>query len=260
MNASMVVVGLIVGLCVGMTGVGGSSLTAPILLLVFGVSPAIAVGTDIIYSVPTKILGTFVHWRKKTIDLRAVALLSAGGLPGVLVGLLIFAAARGRYDTKSLDALIRHGVGIALLVAAAALVFSSIIRARSPEREKDEPVVWGGSLQARMIAIGFVVGIAVSLTSIGAGSLTLPLLYLIGPRLGLRRFVGSDIAFAAIILPFAAVGHFSMGNISIPVATSLLAGSIPGVYVGSQLAGSMPERILRPVVAVVLVAAGSRLF
>jgi uncharacterized membrane protein YfcA len=256
-------VGLFVGLCVGLTGVGGSSLTAPILLLFFGISPMTTVGTDLAYSVPTKLLGAFVHWRQGTTSWRAIGALCLGGFPGVLIGLAIFFFLTKHLDTHALDVLVRRLVGIALLTAAVVMAVTTFVKLNVKAAEvavRPEDIVWSSALRVRLGAIGFLVGLAISLTSIGGGSLTLPLLYFAGTRLPIKQLIGSEVAFAALILPVAALGHLSLGHVNFVTCGLLLVGSIPGVYVGSRLASRVPEHFVRPAVAGVLALAGSRLF
>jgi uncharacterized membrane protein YfcA len=247
--------GLIVGLFVGLSGVGGGSLMMPILVLLLGVSPLIAVGTDLAYSVPTKLVGAVVHQRQGTIHPKLVGVLCAGGVPGALVGLVSLAYIKAHVNMEQLNALLRHVIGALLIVIAIAIVVAQII-------SKNRAASWVPMRPraAIIFAIGALVGFLVSVTSIGAGSITLTALALILPRLRLQQLVGSDVAFAAIIVPIAAAGHVSLGSINWPLTLSLLVGSIPGVYVGSRLCALLPLPYLRPVIAGVLAFAGVKLF
>ena len=247
--------GLIVGLFVGLSGVGGGSLMMPILVLMLGVSPLIAVGTDLAYSVPTKLVGAVVHQRQGTIHPKLVAVLCAGGIPGALLGLVSLASIKAHVNMDQLNLLLKHIIGVLLIVIAIAIVAAQIIaknRAANwvPMRPK-APLIF---------AIGALVGFLVSVTSIGAGSITLTALALILPRLRLQYLVGSDVAFAAVIVPIAAAGHVSLGSINWALTGSLLLGSIPGVYVGSRLCALLPLPYLRPIMAGVLAFAGAKLF
>lgn len=264
-NPLMSLVGLFVGLCVGLTGVGGGSLTAPILMLFFGFTPLTTVGTDLAYSVPTKLVGGFVHWRQGTTSLSLIATLVAGGFPGVCLGLATFFWLTQHLDMHALDVMVRHLVGIALFVSAITLAITPFVNILKTKRGLvsepiTETITWTTALRVRVAAIGFFVGVAISLTSIGGGSLTLPLLYFANTRLGIKKLIGSEVAFAASILPVAAFGHLSFGNVSFVTCASLLVGSIPGVYIGSRLASRVPEHFVRPAVAGVMALAGSRLF
>ena len=265
MNLTVALVGLLVGTFIGISGVGGSSLMTPLLILLLRIHPVIAVGTDLVYSVPTKLLGTAVHGRNDTVDRRLVLGLIIGGLPGALLGLAVAAYARQHFPLDTLDTLVRRAVGIALIVSAAVLVVGIFSRRGVKTEDQaatgaDKPaVIWNRATQIKVAALGLLVGAAVSITSIGSGAITLPALYALLPRLTLRRLVGSDIAFATLLLPIAAIGNFFLGNVDLRLAGNLLIGSLPGVVLGSYLCGLLPEKVLRPAVAGILVFAGTRL-
>jgi uncharacterized membrane protein YfcA len=256
--AELVAVGFVIGTFVGVSGVGGGSIMTPILMLLLGVNPLVAVGTDLLYSVPTKILGAFVHARQRTIDWRIVRALLYGGLPGAMLGLVLMYAARHFVDAQILSLAVKRCVGVALFVSAGSLAFGAL--SYRGGRAAERPVQDIGRPRAAVLAMcGGLVGFLVALTSVGSGSITMPLLLAIVPFVGLRRLVGCDIAFAAFLIPLAAFGHAALGDVNYPVALCLLVGSLPGVLVGSRLCGRLPQMWLRPAVAVVLVAAGSRL-
>jgi len=249
--------GLVVGLLVGISGVGGSSILAPILILFLGVKPIIAVGTDLVYSVPTKLLAAFVHWRARNVDRRVVLALVGGGVPGVALGLLNVAYVRAHLSPAAFNLEARHWIGIAILLASAgALAAQFFARREAPAEEM--PALTRGVV-ARLALTGCAVGWLVSLTSVGSGSVTLPLLMFALPRAPLRRLIGSDIAYAACIIPVAAAGHSLAGDVDWAASASLLLGSLPGVYAGSKLCARIDEGWLRPVIVGVLVFAGSRL-
>lgn len=246
--------GLIVGTFVGLSGVGGSSLMMPLLVLFLGVSPLIAVGTDLAYSVPTKILGAIVHKKQGTVNPKLVLLLCIGGIPGAVLGLVGLSFVKSHISLDQLNLLLKHVIGALLIIIAIVIVAIQVI-------SKQRAHTWV-PLRPRapiIVAVGLIVGFLVSITSIGAGSITLTALALILPRLRLQSLVGSDVAFAAIIVPIAAAGHFSLGSVSIPLTLSLLVGSLPGVYIGSRLCALLPIQYLRPAMAGVLVLAGARL-
>jgi uncharacterized protein len=254
METGIIIVGFIAGVCIGISGVGGGSLTTPLLIIIAGVKPLIAVGTDLVYSVPTKLLGTYIHKSQKTIDGGVVRALCIGGIPGALIGVGVLLAARRFVSLNVINADIRHGVGIALFAAAVALIATPFLRR---DIRSD-----GADLQRqfpRLVAVGAVVGFVVSLTSIGSGALTLPLIYAVLPLIALRTLVGSDVAFAAWLIPVAALGHLTMGDIDWRLCLNLLVGSLPGVVIGSKFCRWIPDSLLRPTVAVVLVFAGTRL-
>ena len=256
MDPRLALIGLVVGFLVGLSGVGGSSLMTPLLILVLGVKPLIAVGTDLAYSVPTKLLGAYVHRGQGTVDRRTVLYLSLGGIPAAVLGLVALSALRTHLGLSRLNELLRHGVGLLLLLVAAAILLTPLLRRR---RALPPGLSWTPALKVRTAALGAVVGVLVSLTSIGSGSITVPALYLLLPRLGLRRLVGSDVAFAALLIPVAALGHVQMGSVNVALAANLVLGSLPGVFIGSKLCARLPDSWLRPALAGMLFFAGSRL-
>lgn len=258
MNIELIAIGLVVGIFVGISGVGGGSIMTPLLILVLGINPLVAVGTDLLYSVPTKILGAFVHMRQRTIEWKIVRELLWGGIPGVVLGLIALLTMRHYMDFASVTAIIKRAVGIALFISAGFLMYSLVVRkASSVGREAN--YVSERKTSARLLVGGGVVGFVVALTSIGSGAMTLPILLLIAPHVGIRRLVGTDIVFAAFLIPLAAAGHWSLGDINLPVALNLLVGSLPGITIGSKLCKKLPEIWLRPAISVVLVIAATRL-
>jgi uncharacterized membrane protein YfcA len=254
MDPRLTLIGALVGLLVGFSGVGGSSLMAPLLILVVHLNPLVAVGTDLLYSVPTKLLGASVHWRQGTVDRPMLLRLVAGGLPGAVLGLAALVELRHVAGIVALNAAIRHAVGVMLLVVAVMMLVTPVLTQLSKRREHQtapETRRW------QVIALGAVVGFCVSLTSIGSGALTVPVLYLLAPQLGLRRLVGSNIAFAAVLIPVSAAGHLGLGDVNFAVSANLLLGSLPGVFVGSKLCAKLPDLWLRPAMAGVLLWAGA---
>jgi len=246
--------GLVVGILVGLSGIGGGSLMMPILVLLFRVSPLVAVGTDLAYSVPTKILGAFVHQRQHTVNLKLVLLLCIGGIPGAIIGIVSLSYLKAHVSLDELNSLLRHVIGVLLIAIALTIVGMQLLTRHRPADSiplrPHAPIV---------IVVAAVVGFLVSVTSIGAGSITLTALIMILPRMRLQDLVGSDIAFAAIIVPIAALGHFNLGSVNVPMTLSLLVGSLPGVFIGSRLCASLPVQYLRPALAGVMALAGTRL-
>lgn len=252
MDPRVSAIGALVGLLVGLSGVGGSSLMAPLLILVVRLNPIVAVGTDLLYSVPTKIFGAYLHGRQGTVDRAALLWLSLGGIPAAILGIVTLVQVRSRMDPAMLNALLKHAVGGVLIIVAAVMLLAPWLAHRSRGRAHlHQPAPRG-----HIISLGVLVGFCVSLTSIGSGSLTVPILYVLAPHLGLRRLVGSNIAFAAVLVPVAALGHLGLGDVDIPVAANLLLGSLPGVFVGSRLCASLPDQWLRPAMAAIMVWAG----
>lgn len=256
----IVLVGLVVGTLVGLSGVGGGSLVTPLLVLALGIKPAIAVGTDLLYSVPTKLLGAIVHHRQGTVDWRVVRYLVLGGIPAAVAGLVALAYLQGHVGLDGVNAMLRHALAVMLFLASVAVLVRPLLARWVKQADGAVDGAWTPGGVARIVALGAVVGFLVSLTSIGSGSLTVPLLYFLLPRLGLRRLVGADVAFAAILIPVAAAGHFQLGHVNVGLAANLVIGSLPGVFIGSRLCARVPEVWFRPALAGALLFAGSKLF
>ncbi len=253
MTAELVAVGFFVGMLVGLTGVGGGSIMTPVLVIVLGINPLVAVGTDLLYSVPTKLYGAYLHGRQGTIDRRIVLQLLYGGVPAAFAGVGVLLWSRHHLDVAIAELWTRRAIGALLLFSAGVIFARPLIARHSPPFEPAALPSW------RIAAIGALVGFIVTLTSIGSGSVTLPLLSMALPSIGLARLVGSDIAFAALLIPTAAAGRWSMGDVNVGIAITLLAGSLPGIFVGSMLCARLESQWLRPAVAVTLVFVGSRL-
>ncbi len=250
---TIVLVGFIVGLCISYSGVGAGSLTTPLIVLLLGYDASTAIGSDLLFSLGTKIVAFLTHVRARTIDYRALLFLSLGGVPGAVVGVAITGYLHAHIPLDTVNHALRIALGIALIAAAAAVVFSRTIKPNGDDPAPPVP-------QAPLILIGFVVGTLVAITSIGSGSLTLPLLLLVLSTAQLRRLIGTDVAFAVVLLIPAILGHWKLGDINFKLAGLLLAGSIPGVLVGTPLAVRLPEVPFRIVLSLILVVVGVRLF
>lgn len=246
---SQAIAGLLVGIVVGLTGVGGGSLMTPVLMLFFHVPPVTAVGTDLLQAAITKACGTWVHARARRIDWKIVMLLATGSVPAALAALLLVhrAPAMGSARIVSLT------LGVTLLLTAAALVFSPrLLRAAEQVRP-------GAARSSITLAAGAVLGVLVSISSVGAGALGITALYFLYPRLVAVRIVAADIAHAVPLTLVAGLGHLLFGSVDVHLLASLLVGSLPGIYLGSHLAGRVPEALLRTLLALILVLAGCRL-
>ena len=246
--------GFAVGALVGMTGVGGGSLMTPLLILLFGVHPATAVGTDVLYAAATKTGGSLVHGYARSIDWRVVRRLATGSVPATLVTLAVLS-----HFNLSGDAarnLITLVLSVALLATAFVLVFGEAIvaayRARVAELDSHRTAV-------NTILVGIVLGVLVSISSVGAGAIGVIALIMLYPQLPMARIVGSDIAHAVPLTLIAGTGHWMMGSVDWHIIGSLLAGSLPGIFVGSYFAIRVPERALRLVLATTLFVVASRI-
>lgn len=249
----LVVSGAVVGTIVGLTGVGGGSLMTPILVLAFGYHPVAAVGTDLLYAAVTKSTGSVIHGFSRNIDWRIVGFLALGSVPAVAITLLTVSAMgiSGNAAARATNI----ALGIALLVTASLLVFrKSILALRPPggatDRRRDAVLT---------VATGLVLGTLVSLTSVGAGAVGVTALLLLYPALPVARIIGTDIAHAVPLTAAAGFGHWWIGNVNFVLLASLLAGSIPGIIVGSYFATRVPEKILRMLLAAVLVLVAAKL-
>jgi uncharacterized membrane protein YfcA len=237
-----------------MTGVGGGSLMTPLLILLFGIHPATAVGTDLLYACATKAGGTLVHGLGRTVDWRVVGRLAAGSVPATALTLIVLS----RLDLRGAAAnhLITMVLSAALFTTAAALIFRARLLAIYEARV--------GNIEERhtaflTVAVGVVLGVLVSVSSVGAGAIGVTALVMLYPRLPIARIVGSDIAHAVPLTLIAGLGHWLLGSIDWSLLGSLLVGSLPGIVLGSLLAARVPDAVLRFLLAGTLLVVGGRL-
>ena len=242
--------GLCVGMLVGITGVGGGSLMTPLLVLLFGIHPATAVGTDLLYAAVTKTAGTAVHRKHQTINWHIVGYMAAGSVPAALLTLYFIHGV----DRKSITVIsyLSMALGWMLLLTAFLLLFrNSILQAVETYRRQHSPVK-KSTVHALTFVLGLVLGALVTLTSVGAGALGVTVLLALYPRLDVREIVGSDIAHAVPLTLVGGMGYWAIGEIDWALLVSLLIGSIPGIIIGSNLAPRMAEHIIRRILAVTL--------
>jgi uncharacterized membrane protein YfcA len=248
-----VVSGFGVGLLVGMTGVGGGSLMTPLLILLFGIHPATAVGTDLLYAAATKTVGSASHGWGKSIHWPAVIRLACGSIPASILTLVVV----WQFDIngESSRNLVNLVLCFALLLTAASLIFRNAIMERYRGRLlKLDP----GTASRATVLVGVVLGVLVSISSVGAGAVGVTALLLLYPQLPMKRIVGSDIAHAVPLTLVAGLGHWATGAIDWHLMGVLLVGSMPGILIGSYLAHRVPEAALRLVLATtLLVVAGN---
>jgi uncharacterized protein len=249
-----VVSGFVVGFAVGMTGVGGGSLMTPILLIWFHLHAVTAVGTDLLFAAITKSCGTAIHQIGHNVEWKLVGLLAAGSMPATVLTILVLRHAE--LDSRPISGLISHVLGFALLLTAASLLYRRYIMRISAvlalnERPRVQTVA--------TIALGAMLGVLVSLSSVGAGAIGIAVLLVLRPRLSVARLIGSDIAHAVPLTLLAGLGHLLIGSANLPLLACLLIGSLPGIALGSLVAPRVPERILRLLVSIVLAAVGGRL-
>jgi uncharacterized membrane protein YfcA len=247
--------GFFVGALVGLTGVGGGALMTPLLVLLFGIHPTTAVGTDLLYASVTKTGGTLVHGLSDTVDWRITRRLALGSVPATALTLLLLAYfSHGASEGAS--GLITTVLGFALILTAIALIFRKRIldffATRFGEFE-------AGRTRALTVTLGAVLGVLVSLSSVGAGAIGVTVLLILYPRLPVARIVGSDIAHAVPLTLIAGIGHWFLGSIDWSLLGSLLVGSLPGIAIGSYISARIPDRVLRPILASTLAVVGGRL-
>lgn len=249
--------GFLVGLIVGVTGVGGGSLMTPLLVLFFGVSPATAVGTDLLYAALTKSLGGWVHSSNGTVDWKVVRRLSTGSLPAALFTIALF-----NYlglDEKTLGGLVTGVLSVALVLTAVALLSKDWLQKTARREDGTVFELHHRHLPAATIATGAIVGVLVTISSVGAGVLGTVALLFLYPRLSAAKVVGTDIAHAVPLTAVAGLGHMALGTVDLLLLGSLLLGSLPGIYIGSHLSAKVPEKVLRPLLATLLLIIGVRL-
>lgn len=254
LNPLYSIAGVLVGLLVGVTGVGGGSLMTPLLVLAFGFHPATAVGTDLLYASATKAVGTAVHGAGGTVDWKLVRRMAFGSVPATIVTLLLLSQAG--VHSKESDKIIAATLGIALLATALAILFRAQILAYFVDRFPPRPE---RQVVAFTVLLGAVLGVLVSLSSVGAGALGMTVLLVLYPKLPTHRLVGSDIAHAVPLTLIAGTGHWLMGSVDFVLLASLLLGSIPGIIAGSLLARRVPDALLRPILAGTLAIVGGKL-
>jgi uncharacterized membrane protein YfcA len=248
------IAGFFVGALVGLTGVGGGSLMTPLLVLVFGIAPTTAVGTDLLYAAATKTVGTAVHGVSGTIDWRVVGFLSAGSVPATVITLVILSHLERQVGGAS--HLITFVLGLALIATAASIMFRrTILRLfehRAATRSARRTAVY-------TVLLGIMLGLLVSLSSVGAGAIGMTVLLILYPNRPIGRLVGSDIAHAVPLTLIAGVGHWLIGSVDVQLLGSLLTGSVPGIILGSLVASRVPDRVLRPILATTMALMGGKL-
>ncbi|GAC1434026.1 MAG: hypothetical protein NVSMB51_00180 [Solirubrobacteraceae bacterium] len=252
MDPLLVLFGLGVGMLVGTTGMGGGSLMTPLLIIVFGVKPVLAIGTDLIYGAVTKTVGGWRHLRMGTVHMSTSLWLAVGSIPGAIVGVLTLDALRAAYGGKQFDDLVLVAVAVALLLTALAVLGRAVLMRRTVERERDDFAL---TRRDKLVAVatGLTIGFVLSVTSAGSGSL-IAVVLIIWYRLTPRRVVGTDVLHAAVLLWVAGIAHLLSGNVDLGLAANILIGSVPGVWLGAHFSQRLPDDGLRPALGLVLLA------
>jgi len=258
MEFGYIFAGFTVGLLVGVTGVGGGSLMTPLLVFLFGFKAAVAVGTDLLYAAITKTGGVFVHHNThKSVDWRVVGWMSLGSLPSAIA--TIFVIKHLIKIEKDVTGIITLTLGIALILTSVALLIRSYIT-RKKIREIEHNLISSGRFKQMQIPltilVGVVLGVLVTISSVGAGALgTLAILFLY-PKMSTLKVVGTDLAHAIPLTAVAGFGHWSLGHVNFELLGTLLIGSLPGIWVGSHLSVKIPEKVLRLILATLLLVIG----
>jgi hypothetical protein len=258
MELGYTVAGFIVGFIVGLTGVGGGSLMTPILVLFFGLKPAVAVGTDLLYAAITKSGGIFVHQTRKTIEWKVVGHLATGSIPATILAVFLLK----RLDAAGInyDRILMLALSAALVLTASVLAFRNVLRRLSLDERLAAVRAAHRRWRTPMTVIGgAVIGVLVTLSSVGAGALGAAFLFFLYPRMRAISIVGTDLAHAVPITAIAGLGHAHLGTVDFLLLLNLLLGSLPGIYLGSHTGANLPDRIVRPILALMLFFIGIRM-
>jgi uncharacterized membrane protein YfcA len=259
LSLAQALAGAVVGIAIGLTGVGGGALLTPVTVLLFNVPPAVAVSSDLVVSLIIKPVGSAVHLRRGKPRLDVVRWLMAGSIPAAFAGVLILQLLGDRTS-----AALKPMLGVALVLAAGAIIAKALImRARTAQGPDGAGLERARSSRAvrpvATVAIGAIGGLLVGITSVGSGSLMLVALALLYPDLSTRELVGTDLIQAVPLVASATLGHLMFGSVDFHLATSVLLGALPGVYLGARLSSRAPDRVVRPVLATVLAGSGLKL-
>jgi uncharacterized membrane protein YfcA len=253
MSVGIALMGLLVGFLVGLTGVGGAALLTPVLIMV-GINPSIAVGTDLFYNSITKLFGVIQHWKQKTINFKLAKFLALGSVPSAAAAIFLLQLFNSTFHNQ--DQIIKHSLGFMLILVAISILIKTFFDKKlRPNRWQLKPIEEKRGL---IIFIGAFFGFIVGLTSIGSGSLfALAMLYLF--RMTASELVGTDIAHAFLLVTVAGLLHAQAGSVNYVLVGNLLIGSIPGVLLGSTLSAKVPTKPLRSIIAVIIIFSGIKL-
>ena len=270
-DTALILSGLIIGAIIGLTGVGGGSLMTPLLILGFGVNPAIAVGTDLLFAAATKLGGTVRLARERLIAWRAVGLLSVGSLPAALLTMAVLQHLGP--SSAETEQLIRQVLGVALLLTALATLHNVLAsqRKKNAVLAINDPAGAAGAADladtanatpahwALPVLFGALIGSVVTLTSVGAGAIGVTALLILFPRLAIQRIIAVDLAYAVPLTLFAGLGHASLGQVDWHLLGLLLCGSLPGIWLGSRLLKSLNPQVTRTLLSTLLATIGIKL-
>ena len=253
MDPAIILFGLGIGVLVGMTGMGGGSLMTPMLILVFGIQPTTAIGTDIFYSAITKTVGAWRHFRMKTVNLGLTVWLAAGSVPAAILGVWAISILKDHLGEDQLNSVVYALLGGTLLMVGIITLTRALILSNLIDERDDFEIKTRHKVAA--VTIGATTGFVIGITSAGSGTVIAILLIAVF-RLTPRRVVGTDVFHAAILLWAAGIAHWIGGNVDFHLAGNILIGSVPGVIIGSALSARAPQAFLRTALGLVLVGSG----
>lgn len=254
----LIVAGLVVGIAVGTTGVGGGALMTPILILAFGISPSVAVGTDLLFATATKGFGVFLHRRVGTIRWDIVFRLACGSVPAALITVYWLDSVG---MTPEIEELIKTSLAVAIALTAVGVLFKAAIsKVALGEKLPLLKTIHNRLRLPATIVGGVLLGVLVTLSSVGAGVIGATMLLILYPRLKAVEVVGTDLAHAVPLTFIAGLGHMHLGTTDFEMLAWLLVGSIPGIYIGTKLGAKMPDHVLKPLMGVMLLGIGVSMF
>ena len=256
---AFVLAGFFVGIVVGLTGVGGGSLMTPLLIFGFGIKPHLAIGTDLLFAAFTKMGGTVSLARSRLVDWRIVGQVATGSIPASLVTLYVLEHVGPA--NSALQSVMTTTLGVALLLTAIATLYKALRGKAAPVHISAEHLTQATTARhwSLPVLFGAIIGTLVTLTSVGAGAIGVTVLMLLYPALPLPRIVAADIAHAVPLTLVAGLGHASIGSVDWPLLVKLLAGSLPGIWLGTYLMHKTPDRVIRSLLSVLLAYAGVKL-
>ncbi len=253
MDPAIVLFGLGIGALVGMTGMGGGSLMTPLLILIFGIQPTTAIGTDIFYSAITKTVGGWRHFRMKTVNMGLVKWLAIGSVPAAVIGVAIVSVLEHQIGEDRLDSLVYAVLGGTLLMVGIITLARALILRNLVEERDDFEIERRHKVAA--VVIGATTGFVIGITSAGSGTVIAILLIAVF-RLAPKKVVGTDVFHAAVLLWAAGIAHWVGGNVDFTLAANILIGSVPGVVIGAALSDKAPQGFIRTALGLVLVGSG----
>ena len=252
-SIAILIFGFGIGVLVGMTGMGGGALMTPLLILLFGVSPTTAIGTDILYAAITKTVGGWRHYKMKTVNMGLVFWLAVGSVPAAIFGVQLVSMLQDSLGEEKLDSLVYAVLGGTLLMVGIITLARALILARTLNERDDFKIELRHKIAA--VTIGATTGFVIGVTSAGSGTVIAVLLIAVF-RLTPKRVVGTDVFHAAIVLWAAGIAHFGHGNVDLGLVGNILLGSVPGVVVGAALMGRINQDSIRIALGIVLILSG----